>query len=278
MAETSYYTRLRRRNNLRRFWFKQENRRVFLRLFIVATLVILLAVAFFFLRPAISKMLNRTNPGKEVVFRQDESSKSTVMVSSENIPEFSGEDYIVLGDNRPNFTEYDLTHISGEFYSDLDSLGRCGVAYALLDRSMMPQGERGSIGMIKPSGWQTIKYPDLIEDNYLYNRCHLIAYALSGQNDNVKNLITGTRYMNATSMLAFELQVMQYLDYSDNHVLYRVTPYFKDKELVARGVEMEAYSVEDQGESLCFHVFVYNYQPGIEIDYLTGNSKMIDKR
>ena len=126
--------------------------------------------------------------------------------------------------------------------------------------------------MIRPSGWQTVKYPDLIEDNYLYNRCHLIAHALSGTNDIEENLITGTRYMNSTSMLAFELQVMQYLDHSKNHVLYRVTPFFRDYELVARGVEMEAYSVEDRGKGLCFHVFVYNYQPGIEINYLTGDS------
>ncbi|MBR3245934.1 MAG: DNA/RNA non-specific endonuclease [Parasporobacterium sp.] len=199
-------------------------------------------------------------------------SVSTCVADPESIPDFAGEDYIVLNDNTPNFTEYDIANITGENYSELDKLGRCGTAVALLDRTMMPEEERGQIGQIKPSGWHTVKYPDLIEDNYLYNRCHLIAYAMTGQNDNVLNLITGTRYLNATTMLPFEIQVLQYLDYSDNHVLYRVTPYFRDDELVARGVEMEAYSVEDEGEGVCFHVFVYNYQPGIEIDYLTGDS------
>ena len=180
---------------------------------------------------------------------------------------------MILQGGRPNFTEYDLTHITGESYAEQDRLGRCGTAAALLDRSMMPEGERGSMGNIRPSGWQTVKYPDLIEDGFLYNRCHLIAWALSGQNDNERNLITGTRHMNAGSMLAFELQVMQYLDSFENHVLYRVTPLFYGPELVARGVEMEAYSVEDRGQGICFHVFVYNVQPGIEINYLTGDSR-----
>ena len=205
-------------------------------------------------------------------FRNDEASLPIVIAAPGSIPDFAGEDYAVLNGNIPNFTEYDFTHITGEYYSDLDKLGRCGMAYAMLDSSGKNREERSGIGMIRPSGWQTVKYPDLIEDNYLYNRCHLIAHALSGTNDIEENLITGTRYMNSTSMLAFELQVMQYLDHSKNHVLYRVTPYFRDYELVARGVEMEAYSVEDRGKGLCFHVFVYNYQPGIEINYLTGDS------
>lgn len=189
------------------------------------------------------------------------------------IPDFSGIDYIELNGNIPNFTEYDIENTEGEIYSELDELGRCGAAMAKLDRSMMPTEERGEIGMIRPSGWQTVKYPDLIEDLYLYNRCHLIAYGLTGQNANERNLITGTRYMNVNGMLPFELKVMRYLERSENHVMYRVTPYFKENELVARGVEMEAYSIEDSGEGISFHVFVYNYQPGIEIDYLTGNSK-----
>ena len=205
-------------------------------------------------------------------FRSDQASLPTVMAAPGSIPDFAGEDCAVLNGNMPNFTEYDLTHITGEYYSDLDKLGRCGMAYAMLDASGMNREVRSDIGTIRPSGWQTVKYPDLIEDNYLYNRCHLIAHALSGENDIEENLITGTRYMNSTSMLAFELQVMQYLDYSKNHVLYRVTPFFRNYELVARGVEMEAYSVEDRGKGLCFHVFVYNYQPGIEINYLTGDS------
>ena len=140
----------------------------------------------------------------------------------------------------------------------------------------MPTAEREAIGMIKPSGWQTIKYPDVISDLYLYNRCHLIAYALTGQNANEQNLITGTRYMNISGMLPFENLVIDYLEETNNHVLYRVTPFFKGNELIARGVEMEALSVEDGGEGLCFHVFVYNYQPGIEIDYMTGDSRLAD--
>lgn len=196
------------------------------------------------------------------------------MVLTEKQMKFSGKDYIVLNDNMPNFSKKDLQNIQGEHYSELDKLGRCGVAYAMIDSSMMPSEERGEIGHIKPSGWHTVKYPDVIEDRYLYNRSHLIAYALTGQNDNEKNLITGTRYMNATTMLQFEKKVMKYLDESTNRVLYRVTPHFIGDELVARGVEIEAYSVEDYGEGVCFHVFVYNYQPGIEINYLTGESKI----
>ncbi len=203
-------------------------------------------------------------------------SQSIVDANPDDIPEFSGEDYIVLNGNVPNFTEADLALEPGEYYSELDSLGRCGTAFAVLDRSMMPTEEREGIGQIKPSGWHQNRYEGIVDSSppYLYNRCHLIAYALSGENANEKNLITGTRYFNETSMLSFELQVMKYLDASDNHVLYRVSPFFKDNELVARGVEIEAYSVEDRGESLCFHVFVYNHQPGIYIDYLTGENKV----
>ena len=174
----------------------------------------------------------------------------------------------------PGFSENDYELIRGEYYSELDYLGRCGVVYANIDSSMRPTEERGSIGMIKPSGWNQAKYEGYVDSKppYLYNRCHLIAYALTGQNANELNLITGTRYFNVTSMLPFEERVMRYLDSSDNHVLYRVTPYFKDEELVARGVEIEAYSIEDNGRGISFHVFVYNYQPGIEINYLTGES------
>ncbi len=188
------------------------------------------------------------------------------------IPAYNGEDYAVLNENRPNFTETDLEEITGEHYAELDSLGRCGAVVALLDRSMMPTEPRGEIGSVRPSGWHTSKYPDLIEDGFLFNRCHLIAYALTGQNANPQNLITGTRYLNKTAMLPFEKQVMEYLDTAGVHVLYRVTPRFEGKELVARGVEMEAYSVEDWGVSVCYHVFVYNRQPGIVIDYRTGTS------
>lgn len=203
-------------------------------------------------------------------------SQSLVQLEPDSISEFSGNDYVVLNDNVPLFTETDIDLINGEYYSPLDSLGRCGVVYAQIDQTMMPTAEREAIGMIKPSGWQTIKYPDVISDLYLYNRCHLIAYALTGQNANEQNLITGTRYMNISGMLPFENLVIDYLEETNNHVLYRVTPFFKGNELIARGVEMEALSVEDGGEGLCFHVFVYNYQPGIEIDYMTGDSRLAE--
>lgn len=207
-----------------------------------------------------------------------EISSSFVESMPEKIPDYCGEDYIILNDNVPLFTENDFKLIEGESYSELDDLGRCGTAVAMLSHEMMPTEERGSIGQIKPSGWNQKKYEGYVDSDppYLYNRCHLIAYALTGQNANEKNLITGTRYMNATTMLPFELQVMQYLDDSENHVLYRVTPYFKGDELVARGVEIEAYSVEDDGAGVCFHVFVYNVQPGIEIDYETGESRIVE--
>lgn len=201
-------------------------------------------------------------------------SESIVDMGTSNIPEYKGDTYIELAGNQPGFTEYDINNLVGENYSSLDSLGRCGTAFVMLDRSMMPTEERQSIGYIKPSGWNQEKYPGIVDSEppYLYNRCHLIAYALTGQNGNELNLITGTRYFNVEGMLPFEEEVMRYLDNSSNHVLYRVSPFFEGKELVARGVEMEAYSVEDAGAGVCFHVFVYNVQPGVEIDYLTGES------
>lgn len=201
-------------------------------------------------------------------------SASLVDSSPSSIPDHAGADVIELNGNRPLFNEYDRAKISGESFSRLDWLGRCGTAVAMLDRSMMPTQERGSIGQVKPSGWKQAKYPGLVNSQppYLFNRCHLIAYALTGQNANEKNLITGTRYMNAELMLPYELQVARYLDNSDHHVLYRVSPYFKGNELVARGVEIEAYSVEDHGAGVSFHVFVYNVQPGVGIDYATGES------
>ncbi len=202
-------------------------------------------------------------------------SESIVCSDPKSIPDYAGEDYIILNGGEPCFNEWDLENITGEHYSELDRLGRCGVAYAMLDRSMMPTGKRGDARHIKPSGWVQKKYEGIVDSEppYLYNRSHLIAYALTGQDANELNLITGTRYMNATTMLPWEETVMRFLDDSDYHVLYRVTPYFKGNELLARGVEMEAYSVEDQGESICYHVFVYNVQPGIVLDYSTGDNR-----
>ncbi|MCR5500609.1 MAG: DNA/RNA non-specific endonuclease [Acetatifactor sp.] len=204
----------------------------------------------------------------------DTFSVSPVLLDPSILPKNAGEDYAILNDNVPGFNLYDLQHFTGESYSPLDALGRCGPAMALLHRSMMPKEERGEIGDVKPTGWVQRKYEGVVESTppYLYNRCHLIAYALTGQNANEKNLITGTRHFNADVMLPFEIQVMEYLEHSENHVLYRVTPYFQGTELLARGVEMEAYSVEDGGRGLCFHVFVYNTQPGITLDYATGES------
>ncbi len=159
-----------------------------------------------------------------------------------------------------------------EVYSDLDKLGRCGVAYANICKELMPTEDRGEIGMVKPSGWHTVKYNDLIEGNYLYNRCHLIGYQLAGENANVKNLITGTRYLNVTGMLPFENADANYVDRTNNNVLYRVTPIFEDNNLVATYVQIEAWSVEDKGSGICYNVLCYNVQPGIAINYATGDS------
>lgn len=202
-------------------------------------------------------------------------SKSIVESDPSSIPDYAGEDYIVLDGGMPRFNTWDIENITGEHYSELDRLGRCGCAYALLDRSMMPHKKREDIGYIRPTGWRQRKYEGIVDADppFLYNRSHLIARALTGQDANEKNLITGTRYMNATTMLPWEEMVMRYVEDGDKHVLYRVTPYFKGDELLARGVEMEAYSVEDKG-GLCYHVFVYNIQPGIDIDYATGNNRL----
>ena len=197
----------------------------------------------------------------------------TYAYSIENIPEYTDKEYIIINNNEPYFTEEDYTLKSFEKYSDLDLLGRCGVAYANVGIDTMPTIERGSIGMIKPTGWHTIKY-DIVNGKYLYNRCHLIGYQLTGENNNEKNLITCTRQMNIGTMLEYENKVVDYVKKTNNHVLYRVTPVFKDSNLLATGVEIEAYSVEDNGKGIKFNVFIYNVQEGIEIDYTTGDSKL----
>ena len=194
-----------------------------------------------------------------------------------DIPEYSGEDYIILNNNVPNFSDSDLTTTSFEEYSPLDSLGRCGVAYANVGTDIMPTEKRESISSVKPSGWQSVKY-DIVEGKYLYNRSHLIGYQLTAENANARNLITGTRYFNATLMLPYENMVADYIKETNNHVLYRVTPLFEGNNLVATGVQMEAKSVEDNGEGIEFNVFVYNVQPGIKIDYATGNNALSDEK
>ena len=188
------------------------------------------------------------------------------------IPEYSDEPYVIINENEPNFSKENKSTESYEFYSELDGFGRCGVAMANLGEDLMPTEERGKIGQIKPSGWQTIKY-DNVDGKYLYNRCHLIGFQLAGENANERNLITGTRYLNTEGMLPFENLVADYIRETGNHVLYRVTPVFEGANLVASGVQMEAKSVEDDGEGICFNVYVYNVQPGIAIDYATGESK-----
>ncbi len=188
------------------------------------------------------------------------------------IPKYSGSAYVEINGSIPFFQQSDVTTTAYEEYSPLDRLGRCGPAMACLGRELMPMEERGEIGMIRPSGWHTVRYDDLIDDKYLYNRCHLIAYSLAGENDNELNLITGTRYMNIDGMLPFEIETADYILATGNHALYRVTPCFRDNDLVAAGVLMEAYSVEDNGLGLAFNVFVFNIQPGVIIDYRTGYS------
>lgn len=201
----------------------------------------------------------------------------SVSFSLADIPEFSDTPYVVLNDNQPDFADSDFTSEAFETYSPLDELGRCGVAYANVGLETMPTEERGSISQVKPTGWQSVKY-DFVDGKNLYNRCHLIGFQLTAENANRQNLITGTRYMNVEGMLPFENMVADYVKETGNHVLYRVTPIFEGDNLVASGVQMEAESVEDKGEGICFNVYAYNNQPGVEIDYATGESRAADSQ
>lgn len=189
-------------------------------------------------------------------------------VSLSEVPAYSGEPYVAINNNTPSFNDEELTTTSFETYSTLDYLGRCGVAYACIGTDLMPTEDRGSISEVTPSGWINKEY----DGQYLYNRCHLIGFQLSGENANERNLITGTRYMNVEGMLPFENMIADYVHETDNHVLYRVTPIYDGTNLVASGVQLEAESVEDDGEGVLFNVYVYNVQPGITIDYATGES------
>ena len=199
------------------------------------------------------------------------------IISLDEVPEFSGSPYVEINGNVPFFEEDDITASSFEYYSELDALGRCGVAFACIGIDIMPKEDRGEIGSITPTGWEyngksnNTKY-DFIEDSYLYNRCHLIGFQLAGENANEKNLITGTRYFNVTGMLPFENIVADYVEDTKNHVMYRVTPIFDGFDYVARGVLMEAYSVEDRGFGVSFCVYVYNVQPGVTINYFNGRN------
>lgn len=236
-----------------------------------------------FLVNAMSQEKEEVEEQTEVAASEDEAVATTkvnnadVSVSSSSatttdVPAYSSSAYIAINNNVPTFSDTDKTRTDAfETYSNLDSKGRCGVAYANICKEIMPTEERGSIGSVKPTGWHTIKY-DNVDGKYLYNRCHLIGYQLAGENANAKNLITGTRYLNIEGMLPFENMVADYVEETNNHVLYRATPVFEGKNLLASGVQMEAWSVEDDGAGICFNVYCYNVQPGITIDYATGDS------
>ena len=196
---------------------------------------------------------------------------TSARVSPSDIPEYDGVPFAEVNRGQPNFTEADLIPESYEYYGELDYLGRCTVAEACVGQDLMPTEKRGNIGSVKPTGWVVAKY-DFVDGKYLYNRCHLVGYQLSGENANRGNLITGTRYMNVDGMLPFENMIADYVKETGNHVMYRVTPIFEGDNLVALGVQMEAKSIEDNGEAICFNVFVYNVQPNVIIDYATGES------
>lgn len=202
---------------------------------------------------------------------QENQQASAVSVSLEEVPAYSGSPYVELDGNQPGFSLEERTTDSFETYSTLDALGRCGPAYACIGQDLMPTEDRESISSVRPTGWVQAEY-DFVEGGSLYNRCHLIGFQLTGENANEENLITGTRYMNVEGMLPFENMVADYIKETGNHVLYRAAPIFEGENLVASGVVMEAFSVEDEGEGVCFHVYVYNVQPGVEIDYATGES------
>lgn len=189
------------------------------------------------------------------------------------VPDYTGSDYIVLNDNVSDFYLWQITKTPYVRFSAFDELGRTGAGMACLGKETLPAEVRGEIGDIRPTGWHTERYDDLIEDRYLYNRAHVLGYMLSSDNNTPENLFTGTRYLNAGSMLQFEITVGDYIEKTGNHVIYRVTPMYRGRDLVATGVQMEAWSVEDSGAGVCFNVFVYNVQPGILIDYATGDSK-----
>ena len=241
----------------------------------IITIIILLAISTIFG----DDILNTTNENT-LAQASKTSNNSTILsnqtntstnISIEDIPEYTDKIYIEINNNKPYFQESEYTKESFENYSQLDNLGRCGVAYANISKETMPPegDERGSISNVKPTGWKQAKY----NGEYLYNRCHLIGYQLSDEDANELNLITGTRYFNVNGMLPFENKVAEYIKQNENnHVLYRVTPIFEGENLLATGVEMEAYSIEDNGQGVCFNVFVYNVEPGITINYKTGES------
>lgn len=220
-----------------------------------------------------SQSASEDQSDQEAEAKPEEAIENSPAVSADAIPAYSGSPYVTVNDNVPFFTDSEMVTTPFEYYSDLDSLGRCGTAYANVCKEIMPTEKRGAIGSVKPTGWHTVKY-DIVDGKYLYNRCHLIGYQLSGENANTKNLITGTRYLNVDGMLPFENMVADYVKETGNHVLYRVTPVFDGNNLVADGVRMEAKSVEDNGAGILFHVYCYNVQPGVSINYENGDSSL----
>lgn len=221
------------------------------------------------IEPFLSQFMQKTSNDYNHALDTEKSDELTTL-------DYTGTPYKIINKNNPYFTKKQKKKKKPfEKYAKLDSLGRCGVAFALCGKELMPTEKRGEIGSVKPSGWQTKKYPSVITDKYLYNRCHLIAYMLTGENANKRNLITGTRYLNVEGMLPFETQVCDYIKKTGNHVLYRVTPAFEDDNLIAEGVLMEAYSIEDNGKGIKFCVFCYNVQPHICINYQNGDSRLL---
>lgn len=194
-----------------------------------------------------------------------------------DIPEYSGTPYYVLNNNNPVFNSDEITDISFETYGALDELGRCTMCIACVGTDIMPTQKRESISSVKPTGWHSVRY-DIVEGGSLYNRAHLIGFQLTGENANKNNLITGTRYLNATGMLPFENMIADYVKETDNHVMYRVRPVFEGDNMIASGVQMEAYSVEDDGDGICFNIYCYNVQPGVVIDYKSGDSRLADNK
>ena len=215
------------------------------------------------------------NPNTQYSNNGNPIEKQELTFDLSTIPEYSSNPYVEINNNIPEFNEEDYKLGAFEKYSEFDILGRCGVAMANICKEIMPpkDAERGEIGGVKPTGWVQKRYDNLIKDKYLYNRCHLIGWQLAGENANKNNLITGTRYLNTEGMLPFENEVAEYINNNENkHVLYRVTPIFKENNLLASGVQMEAWSIEDNGQGVCFNVYCYNVQPGIAIDYATGEN------
>ncbi len=247
----------------------KNNKKQFLSGPIIVTVLILLLIAF-----AAHHLLSDDSIGTDIPKESDTQTTAPVSQGSfsyDDIPEYSSEPFCAVNGGIPYFTEDEITDVSYESYSSLDYLGRCGTAVSCVGRDLMPTEDRESIGHVKPTGWQSIQY-DHVDGKSLYNRCHLIGFQLTGENANEKNLITGTRYMNVDGMLPFENMIADYVKETNNHVMYRVTPVFVGNELVARGVLMEGYSVEDEGEGVCFNVFAYNVQPLITINYSDGTS------